>query len=66
MIFNQGIGRTDLPGGSGEQLKASIERLAELDVEFLLPGHGEPVIGKQAVEANFQAVRDYWFPYLSL
>ncbi len=66
VIFNQGIGRTDLPGGSGEQLKASIERLAELDVEFLLPGHGEPVIGKQAVEANFQAVRDYWFPYLSL
>ncbi|MDI9570320.1 MAG: MBL fold metallo-hydrolase [Pseudomonadota bacterium] len=65
VIFNQGIGRTDLPGGSGEELKASIERLAELDVEYLLPGHGAPVVGKQAVEDNFQSIRDGWFPYLS-
>ncbi|HOF05989.1 MAG TPA: MBL fold metallo-hydrolase [Syntrophales bacterium] len=65
VVFNQGIGRTDLPGGSGKLLKDSIARLAELDVEYLLAGHGEPVIGRKAVEANFNYIRDYWFPYLT-
>lgn len=41
-LFNQGVGRTDLPGGSGRQLSASISRLlAELDEGLVLfSGHG--------------------------
>ncbi|MBF0166912.1 MAG: MBL fold metallo-hydrolase [Alphaproteobacteria bacterium] len=42
-LFNQGVGRTDLPGGSGAVLKASIERLLKMlapDVQ-LFAGHGE-------------------------
>ena len=59
-----GIGRTDLPGGDGRQLKESIEKLTGLDVEYLLPGHGDVVIGKEAVVANFQMIESQWFEYL--
>lgn len=64
VIFSQSIGRTDLPGGSGSSLKESIRHIASLDVEYLLPGHGLPVIGKKAVEDNFRMVMDYWFRYI--
>ena len=43
-IFCDGIGRTDMPGGNEEQLKASIDRLASLEVRRLLPGHGDAVV----------------------
>ena len=64
VVFDQGLGRTDLPGGDGEMLKSSIRRLAALDVEILLPGHGDVVVGKDAVEANFRAVEEYWFNFI--
>lgn len=43
-LFKQSVGRTDLPGGSGNALLGSIvEKLLVLDDETLvLPGHGEP------------------------
>lgn len=37
---NGGIGRTDFAGGDMEDLSRSIERLTELDVITLYPGHG--------------------------
>lgn len=61
VIFRQGLGRTDLPGGDGDLLKGSIRRLAALEAEILLPGHGEVIIGKEAVQDNFRMVEDYWF-----
>lgn len=61
LIFKGGIGRTDLPGGNGAQLVESIRRLSALDVEWLLPGHGEIVSGKAAVRENFEHVERYWF-----
>ena len=64
VVFQQGIGRTDLPGGSGKQLKESIKKIMELDVEYLLTVHGGIVSGRAAVLENFQAIRDYWFQYL--
>lgn len=36
-----GIGRTDLRGGSSQELRNSIRKLLELDVRILYPGHGE-------------------------
>lgn len=61
VVFCGSIGRTDLPGGSLSQLKKSIDRLSELDVEYLVAGHstqfGAIVRGKQNVERNFQAVK---------
>jgi hydroxyacylglutathione hydrolase len=64
LIFNQGIGRTDLPGGNGKQLKESIQRIEELDIEILLPGHGGLVIGKKAVQDNFRMIENTWLNYL--
>ena len=64
VVFSQSIGRTDLPGGSGKQLKESISRLAELDVEVLCPGHGDVVAGRENVKKNFKMIKDFWFNQL--
>ncbi len=64
VVFRESIGRTDLPGGDGKQLKESIKKLALLDVEYLLPGHGEVISGKDAVEKNFKMIEQAWFSYL--
>jgi glyoxylase-like metal-dependent hydrolase (beta-lactamase superfamily II) len=64
LIFKDGLGRSDLPGGSGSQLKESIRRMAELGAEWLLPGHGEIVSGEAAVKANFEQVEQMWFGYI--
>jgi hydroxyacylglutathione hydrolase len=64
LIFNQGIGRTDLPGGNGGLLKESIQRMSGLEIDILLRGHGEVIKGRKAVEANFKMIEETWFNYL--
>jgi hydroxyacylglutathione hydrolase len=64
VIFREGLGRTDLPGGDGSILKKSIKRLSELDVEILLPGHGDIIPDAAQVRANFQKVEQFWFAYI--
>ena len=64
VVFNQGVGRTDLPGGNGSQLKESIRKISRLDVEYLLPGHGDMVSGRDRVKANFDEIERMWFAYL--
>lgn len=64
VVFSQSIGRTDLPGGSGKQLKESITRLAELDADILCPGHGDVVTGRENVKKNFKMIKEFWFNYL--
>ncbi len=64
VIFQDGLGRTDLPGGNGAQLKESIKMLSALEAEYLLPGHGEIVSGSAAVKANFRRVEEFWFGYI--
>ncbi|NLM30437.1 MAG: MBL fold metallo-hydrolase [Methanomicrobiales archaeon] len=55
------FGRYDFPGGDRVALAASIERLTELDVEGLYPGHGEPVTrgGGRHIAAAREALRYY-------
>ncbi len=64
LIFKDGVGRTDLPGGNGKELKESIKRLEELDVEYLLSGHGDVIFGKQEVDRNFEIIERQWFGHL--
>jgi hydroxyacylglutathione hydrolase len=64
LVFKEGVGRTDLPGGNGSQLKESIKRLAELDVEWLLPGHGAMIAGQAGVRKNFKDIEQFWFRYV--
>ena len=39
-LFKGTVGRTDLPSGSHEELRKSVERLSAFGVDFGLPGHG--------------------------
>ena len=64
LVFNQGIGRTDLPGGDGHTLRESIERISELEIDYLLPGHGEPILGRNNIKNNFDDIERTWFAYL--
>ena len=64
VVFNQGVGRTDLPGGDGQALKESIRTISQFDVEYLLPGHGEPISGRDLVRSNFADIERVWFEYL--
>jgi glyoxylase-like metal-dependent hydrolase (beta-lactamase superfamily II) len=56
LIFEGGVGRTDLPGGNGDQLKRSIGRLSSLDIELLLPGHGSLIRGQEEIIRNFSLI----------
>lgn len=68
LVFYGSTGRVDLPGGSGELLKQSIERVAKLDIEYLLTGHqyGAPGViqGADEIARNFSLIRRSVFPYL--
>jgi glyoxylase-like metal-dependent hydrolase (beta-lactamase superfamily II) len=64
VIFNQNTGRVDLPGGSADQLKQSIDRLSQLDIEYLLPGHMDIIVGSEKVKRNFEFIKQYVFGYL--
>lgn len=64
VLFKDGLGRTDLPGGDGDALKQSIRELASLDVEWLCPGHGDIISGGGRVRNNFQRVEEFWFAYI--
>jgi glyoxylase-like metal-dependent hydrolase (beta-lactamase superfamily II) len=43
-VFSDGVGRIDLPGGSEADMEKSLERISQLKVEKILPGHGEPIL----------------------
>ncbi len=64
LIFKEGIGRTDLPGGDSRLLKESIKRISELEIEELLPGHGEIIPNRDEVKANFDFIEEFWFPQI--
>ena len=64
LVFEQSTGRVDFPGGSAVEIKRSIERVALLDIEYLLPGHMGIIKGKEAVKRNFDFVREFIFPWL--
>ena len=64
VLFRDGLGRTDLPGGNGALLKQSIKELESFDSEWLLPGHGEILQGAARVRSNFERVKEFWFSYI--
>jgi hydroxyacylglutathione hydrolase len=64
LIFYGGVGRTDFVEGNSNLLMKSIERVAQLDIEILLSGHGEMVMGRERVLQNFEFIRQNVYPYL--
>jgi glyoxylase-like metal-dependent hydrolase (beta-lactamase superfamily II) len=64
LVFYGGIGRTDFQEGNSKLIKESIERMSRLDIEILLPGHGEFVTGREMVLQNFEYIRQNFYGYL--
>jgi glyoxylase-like metal-dependent hydrolase (beta-lactamase superfamily II) len=64
VVFFGGIGRTDFLEGNSKHLLESIEKLSHLDTELLLPGHGDVVVGKEAVVQNYEFIRQNFYAYL--
>lgn len=64
VLFDRNTGRVDLPGGNRDHLKQSIERISQLEIEHLLPGHMGMVSGADKVKNNFDFVRKHVFPWL--
>jgi hydroxyacylglutathione hydrolase len=64
VVFEMGVGRTDFPGGDGKALMRSLERLAGFDAEILLPGHGNPIVGRERIEKNFETIREMYYGLL--
>ena len=67
LLFYGGVGRTDF-GGDGGELKQSIERLMDLEIEYVLPGHstelGSIIQGRDKVQKNFAMVKMNYFSML--
>ena len=57
VVFAQGVGRVDLPGGDSKALRQSVERLEKLPVELLIPGHGPALQGEDRVRQNFEYIK---------
>ncbi|MFC1929412.1 MBL fold metallo-hydrolase [Chloroflexota bacterium] len=58
VLFDHNTGRLDLPGGNADELRKSIERLTQLEIEYLLPGHMGIVTGTTAVKSNFEFIKE--------
>lgn len=61
LVFEQGVGRTDLPFGDTDELKNSIETVSALDTELLLPGHGGIIEGESNVKRNYEFIKAVYF-----
>lgn len=59
VIFNGNTGRVDLPGGNADELRQSIEKLSQLEIGYLLPGHMGVVIGTEKIENNFEFIKKH-------
>ncbi len=57
LLFAGGVGRTDFPGGDHARLMAEVDRMAGLDAEYLLPGHGPVLQGRAAIARNYDDLR---------
>jgi hydroxyacylglutathione hydrolase len=60
LVFDKGIGRTDLPFGNNEELINSINTVSTLDTELLLPGHGTILKGRTNVKRNYDFIREHY------
>jgi glyoxylase-like metal-dependent hydrolase (beta-lactamase superfamily II) len=63
-LFSHSIGRTDFPGADPRKMRESLENLAALDAEYILPGHNDLVQGREQVQKNFTMIQHLFFPML--
>ncbi len=61
LVFEEGVGRVDFPGGNIEDLQKSINLISKLEIEFLCPGHGNIIEGKKQIQRNFEIIKKMIF-----
>lgn len=61
LVFRDGVGRTDLPGGDDSAMRKSIKKVRDLKTEWLLPGHGGFLSGAGEITSNFDRMEHCWF-----
>lgn len=64
VVFQGSVGRTDFPGGSGSQLKESIEKISKIPADYLLPGHNDAIAGAEAIKQNYDFIKRSFFSFL--
>ena len=64
LVFEQAIGRADLPFGNNEELANSFNTVSALDTELLLPGHGAILKGRDTIRRNYELIRAFYFSWL--
>lgn len=58
-LFSEGVGRTDFPGGSTDDLRNSIKQLSDIEIKSLYPGHGSTTEdGAEAVRIGLDLLGD--------
>ena len=60
-VFAMGVGRTDMAGGDPGLLGKSVRDLSRLPVDYLLPGHGDILAGRDMVRRNFEMLLSEFF-----
>ncbi|AIG99374.1 MBL fold metallo-hydrolase [Archaeoglobus fulgidus] len=59
LIFENGVpGRFDIHGSDKKELARSIEKLRSLDAEYILPGHGRIMRGREGIDAMLEATAE--------
>ncbi|MFP4558094.1 MAG: MBL fold metallo-hydrolase [Candidatus Hadarchaeota archaeon] len=59
-VFPHGsFGRVDLPGGNALQLVESLQKLSEMDVEMIYPGHDDPVENGSHIFDSLKIAREF-------
>ncbi|MFP3908713.1 MAG: MBL fold metallo-hydrolase [Archaeoglobaceae archaeon] len=59
-VFPHGsFGRVDLPGGNALQLVESLQKLSEMDVEMIYPGHDDPVENGSHISDSLKIAREF-------
>jgi hydroxyacylglutathione hydrolase len=58
-IFNGNVGRYDLMTSNETELIDSIQKLSKLNIEFLLPGHGNIIKGRKKIKENFELIKNF-------
>uniref|UniRef100_A0A7C3M8D7 MBL fold metallo-hydrolase n=1 Tax=Archaeoglobus fulgidus TaxID=2234 RepID=A0A7C3M8D7_ARCFL len=59
LIFENGVpGRFDIYGGDKKELAKSIEKLRVLEVEYILPGHGRIMQGREGIDAMLETTAE--------
>ncbi|MBI4017832.1 MAG: MBL fold metallo-hydrolase [Candidatus Aenigmarchaeota archaeon] len=56
MVFENNIGRFDLPGGDFDSEQVAVRKLAAINAAVLLPSHGKLFLEEKDVKNNFEAI----------